>query len=245
LFGSDLLHFFNFGDNQSISLISNSEGIGSMANLLWIAPAWSLGLEITYYLVVPLVSRLNFEILMFITFLFFTIRFIAHIFGFNNDPWSYRLILFEIPIFLLGSILARLRLRMNSQLRLRFLPSGFVVFVVFVFTGYINFYFSPPRYLVLPFLITTSALVMVLGNESSFSRYLGDISYPLYLLHLPLMVLILSSREIHNFPNLIKYSILFLIVHLISAVILFAVRPVDIARRNLRRKNARTIHKSA
>ncbi|CEO16642.1 hypothetical protein RMONA_01100 [Rickettsia monacensis] len=70
---------------------------------LLIPPGWSIGLEISFYLIAPwILKKKNIYILSIICISLIT-RIILQFNGFIGDPWSYRFFPSELAIFLIGS----------------------------------------------------------------------------------------------------------------------------------------------
>ena len=71
--------------------------------LLFLVPqAWTLSIEIMFYILVPFVVR-KIRVIALLFSLSLFIRFLAISFGFGlHDPWTYRFFPFELALFFLG-----------------------------------------------------------------------------------------------------------------------------------------------
>ena len=74
--------------------------------LLFLSPAWTLELELWFYLLAPFILRLRLPWIAGICAASFALRFAWYWTGhdINADPWAYRFFPFELGVFLLGVI---------------------------------------------------------------------------------------------------------------------------------------------
>jgi peptidoglycan/LPS O-acetylase OafA/YrhL len=84
-----------------------------LCRYLWIPPAWSVGVELTFYLLAPLLAgRLRTGMVMGLMALSLGARwFCATRLGLDHDPWTYRFFPFELFAFCLGMLACRLMTR--------------------------------------------------------------------------------------------------------------------------------------
>ena len=230
LVGSDLINFLNISNLHGLSFILRDSGLGNLSTLAIIAPAWSLGLELTCYLFVPLVSKWRTKSILICIALIMSFRVYCFLEGYTEDPWTYRLFLFEFPIFLMGMLSARFALRNNFNKMISAPVVLGLVFMIFILIGTINFYLNPPRFLVLVFLLCFSLLILIYGKESKLSSYLGRISFPIYLSHVLIFQIFENSNsqiESRRFLPIFTYV---LVVHIVGALLLVVVKPVESLR---------------
>lgn len=104
LFFQDWLIFLNFDSiNEKVQFVSDFHGNkGGLYGLMLVPQAWTIGVELMFYLIAPFLVRRNNYILVIILFLSFAFRFIMYQNGFNYDPWTYRFFPFEISLFVIG-----------------------------------------------------------------------------------------------------------------------------------------------
>ena len=101
LIGTDWLMFFDTS-NGGIQLTSSVVTGDRMRDLLWIAPAWSLGIEITFYAMAPIICRWRSRFLIAAIIGLCTIRILFNQseFNFAESPFDARFFPFELPYFL-------------------------------------------------------------------------------------------------------------------------------------------------
>lgn len=162
-------------------------------SFLFIPQAWSLGIEMTFYLIAPFVLRKGLKIVLVIMCLSFLLRlFIYNFLALQNDPWTYRFFPTEIVFFLTGyvSYLIYLRIKDLSIPRYAFV---LIFSVAVAFT--IFFSFLPPRGVhYFPFALRELAyfcfIALALPVLFNFTKrnkvdsLLGELSYPIYVSHL-------------------------------------------------------------
>ena len=106
IFGSDAIMFLQSTSNRlGIEFTPNfRESFPQLHSFLVIPQAWSLPLELTFYLLIPLIYK-NRKII----YLLFTLSIVSRVvtityFG-NIDPWNYRFFPNALFIFLTGTLL--------------------------------------------------------------------------------------------------------------------------------------------
>ncbi len=166
--------------------------------LVTVRQAWSLGLELMFYLIAPFIVRLRTRWIAVLALLSLGARFAAYHFGLDYDPWNYRFFPFELALFLMGVISYRLYKgfghRTGRALR--------IAMVILLFAGTFSLRYAivkcealgyaPDVVLLWPFYAFVVLALPCLFAETSRSKIdatLGDLSYPIYLVHYPLIVL--------------------------------------------------------
>ncbi len=159
-----------------------------------LVPAWTLDLELCFYLLAPLLVRLRLRYIFAIIAASLVARFSWYAMGHDVDPWNYRFFPFEIGLFMLGVAAYRVSSKVAWQPNPLFLK---IVFAAFV--GSIVRYGS----LGLPYgsfvyLFVFAALIPYVFNLTRswrVDRFLADMSFPLYLAHWPVASIVVFVRE--------------------------------------------------
>jgi peptidoglycan/LPS O-acetylase OafA/YrhL len=211
LFFQDWIMFLEHPLGGSFGLTSKfCSSAHPLWHLLWIPQAWSVGLELTFYLLAPFAVRRCSS-----SFLFFTLicSFIARIatyrlLGNAADPWTYRFFPFELSHFLMGILAARhlsrfdrffpsfSRLAHASNKVLLYITIATVLFCT-LFVHQVLFQVSAlsirdlfpgaAEVLYLMSMSIWSIIIIILfavSKDLSLDRSLGELSYPVYLVHL-------------------------------------------------------------
>ena len=158
-----------------------------------IPQAWSLGLEILFYLLAPWFVRQKTRWLGVWILLSLGLRlYLYHGLGLEHDPWTYRFFPTELVFFLAGCFSYRL----YRRIRIRNIPRGvYRVILVFILmaTGFYGYLPSYPGGL-LPFswnetiyflsVAVSIPFVFHYLKNSKIDNRIGQLSYPMYISHL-------------------------------------------------------------
>ncbi|RON81000.1 hypothetical protein BK670_12495 [Pseudomonas fluorescens] len=63
-----------------------------------------------------------------------------------------------------------------------------------------------------------------LTKKNNFDKFLGDLSYPIYILHMPIALLIVWALDIQHAPT---FWLLFCVLFASALIVLFVERPID------------------
>jgi len=217
-----------------------------------IMPAWTVGLEMTFYVLSPWIVRRRIWVLAALLTASAGARVYAFAaFGAVADPtggtaWSYRFFPFELAQFMLGAVGYRLYKRIEHgaaapwfgwslipavllfQLIQKTVTLGFPGNSVALATLWAIFYLYAAA--AIPFLFRET-------RKNRTDQELGELSYPLYMVHVPLIGL--YSLFIDGQMTLISSSLRCLVVLAVSLVLAYALarfvgKPVDLYRHGLR-----------
>ena len=101
-----------------ITLLNDSKILG-LEPFLMINPAWSIGIELTLYLLVPLLHKLKTINLSFIIVFFISLRLYSYWhWGINevvNHGFGNRFFPFELPLFIMGMLSCRLFFKLQTS----------------------------------------------------------------------------------------------------------------------------------
>jgi peptidoglycan/LPS O-acetylase OafA/YrhL len=207
LIGQDWVMFLKHDLGQSLQLTGNFwEDPSPLYRYLVIPQAWTIGLELTFYAFAPYLNRLCSTRLIGIAVLALAARLIGYSYlGLAHDPWEYRFFPFELGLFLFGMLGYRLYAHLTSRPEVRrwqsgswtsYLVGGVVLLAVMnihvrviQFLGRIT---SPAvgGLLTYPlFILAIPALFLAFG-KNHFDRLIGEMSYPVYLVHFLVIVVI-------------------------------------------------------
>jgi peptidoglycan/LPS O-acetylase OafA/YrhL len=151
---------------------------------LFVPQAWSIGVELLFYLLAPFVVRRNLITVFGCLVLSLIVRFVLIHKGLPDDPWSYRFFPAALAFFLLGAVSYRIYKKIQTmQLKPVVLNMAWAVAVCAIFLfSVVHFRFKAGLYyplfcICLPFIFERS-------KRLKFDSYIGDLSYPVYLDHM-------------------------------------------------------------
>jgi peptidoglycan/LPS O-acetylase OafA/YrhL len=205
LFGQDWTLFMKMTAHGLQWATNFQESAPWIASLLFVPPAWSLGIELTFYSVAPLISRLRWWMIGVLIVASCVLRFVFHLHGLDRDPWSYRFFPFEIALFLSGT----LSYRIYKSIKGRDLATPCKVVGIAIFPLLLAFplydhsdgmFFAYGRILLYTYLVFALPILFSLTGRMKLDRTLGELSYPLYLCH-PIVLAIIGhlSKSIAHF----------------------------------------------
>lgn len=152
-------------------------------SMLLMPQAWSLSLEILFYAIAPFVVK-NKKTILIVFLISFAARTVLHLFGYYQDPFSYRFFPSEISVFLLGAASWHLYRDFQFELVKKLLvPIQVGLGIVFVVWPYLFAFDDMARYL---FFVPFALFVPYLYNHysnNSLDYKIGELSYPFYLVH--------------------------------------------------------------
>ncbi|EKO3385130.1 acyltransferase [Vibrio fluvialis] len=203
-----------------------------LLDMLLNTPSWSLGVELTFYLLAPFLLTIRNKFLYCILLLTFFIKITSVIFGDSSDLY-YRGFPFVIFDFLLGAVVYRLRehltfLKLNEKLSTLFVYLFSIVTLFLVPT--INLEHS------LPIIILFGILIPTMFNATKnnlYDRFIGELSYPIYIFHFFFYMVIIDYWMSFNYIAILFHTNMSNLINGISLlfVILFSIVYVIIEKK--------------
>ena len=189
LFFQDWILFFGVEAKKLMFIVNLSTSGVALWHGLLVPQAWTLGVELTFYLLAPFIL---FKKYIFIPILLGSILlriYLVFIGLGTEDPWTYRFFPTELSLFLLGALAHQLlmpiylkrlgpRISICSKLAtffliivsliFSFIPLGEVIKSIALFSIF---------FLLLP-------LTFIFQENFKWDRWIGDLSYPIYISHM-------------------------------------------------------------
>jgi len=177
LFGQDAVMFLAI-KSGALAFTSNfNQSSGNLFEFSVVPQAWTLGVELWFYLLAPLVLRRSPAVIVGLFVGSIVLRMVLQLwFGLSGDPWSYRFFPSELALFLLGAIAHRLD-------RKSLIVAAVTVAVVL----FINRAGGPGRLASVSFLAAAAVSIPWLFAKTQCieaDKFLGELSYPIYLVHI-------------------------------------------------------------
>jgi peptidoglycan/LPS O-acetylase OafA/YrhL len=173
-----------------------------------VAVAWSVGVEITFYVLAAffIVRDKRSAIFALVIAIYFRLYFLIvngkslgfsrDGMGYSNTPWGYHFFGIALIFFMLGWVAYQLYLALDARLKRnpRFIraiqayTAGLVVLILLAclrFNGFqdIKDYNDPGMWLAVPLFMLLIPNAFILTRNSKVDEYLGMFSYPIYLCH--------------------------------------------------------------
>jgi peptidoglycan/LPS O-acetylase OafA/YrhL len=151
-----------------------------------IPPAWSLPVEMAFYALAPFLMRSRWRLLAGVL-LGLGMRVIVYKAYGSHDPWRYRFFPAEIAVFCAGGLAYHYYRAMQTNAVARRLGVACMAILIAAMLAH-PYLPAPARYVPLTALMLGSLpFVFVLTRENTADRWLGELSYPVYLLHFPVL----------------------------------------------------------
>ncbi|MFZ6012195.1 MAG: acyltransferase family protein [Bacteroidota bacterium] len=212
LIGQDWITFFNFADNGVLEFIGLQSDI-KLQEFLFIPIAWTIAVELFFYGLTPFVANKGLQKVIMVIVLVLALRLLLHLFwGVSNGFSIYRFAPTEFFWFLLGVLSYKLYQRqwlpgrryglwlmavvVLGLLTYRFLLADWVLFVVFVLSIPAIFYKV---------------------SASRIDRYIGELTYPLYISHTLFLMIVSANR----FPKVFGTGLPVLVMTLIFSILCY------------------------
>lgn len=232
----DLTLFLGVNDGQIAFTSEFYTSQPPLYQFLLVSPGWSLGLELTFYLIAPFILGKRTGVILMIALASVAVRLVVMKAGFSGDPWSYRFFPTELATFLAGSLAYRFHsqypIRHNHWLGI----IGLALMVALLgFFSYMPVSHEIKKLLVFFALLATIGPIFNAFKNSRMDRFVGNLSYPVYCSHL-IIIGLLGAHNIAAQSNpIISTLLVYASVILFSTVLYFAIeKPTDIFRKRFK-----------
>jgi len=187
IFGQDLIMFLGIDLTNSEFFFTTNfrESTPHLYEFMLNPPAWSISVELLFYIIAPLILRKSTFVLLVITLVSLGIKiYLSYGLGLKNDPWSYRFFPSELMFFMLGAIaynfyrseMAKKFQVFNKKSNVIFLSLLLLAIFTYGYLYKLKYFLYLVSFISLPFIFD-------LSKRSNLDRSIGELSYPMYILH--------------------------------------------------------------
>jgi peptidoglycan/LPS O-acetylase OafA/YrhL len=194
-----------------------------------IVPAWTLSIELMFYIVAPFILRRHVLLIAALAFASHFFRFEAYHLGYYSEATNYRFFPFELSLFLYGAICFRLG-RLPQQINAKWaaaLTAVTILTIVFLPT-----YFLENQYQLYAIVGALLPILFDFSRRNNWDRSLGELSYPLYLVHWPVVSFIASlvrAVEPSSIGKIAAFPIAAIAIAIAASMLInrYIVNPID------------------
>lgn len=193
LFGQDAAMFLKIaGDGRSFDFTTNFMSSDPHVETFLLVPqAWSLSIELGFYLLAPWLVRRSTPLLLGALGATIVVRIWLATLGLTFDPWTYRFFPVELGSFVLGMLLYRSLSRRRSSVLTQRLSTAMLLVATLLLSLLPDSWIT--RVLFYAYVAWALPLAFQLTRNWRLDRYLGELSYPVYLVHLLMISIALYS----------------------------------------------------
>jgi peptidoglycan/LPS O-acetylase OafA/YrhL len=160
--------------------------------------AWSLGLELLFYLVAPFIVRRSAWSKGLIAAACLAARTVGYVAGLQDDPWSCRFFPWELSAFLAGALSYRIgqRFKGSPLCGIAKVSALGIIPAIILFPLYdtgAQIFFTAWRIGLYAYLAAALPVLYRLTKDAHWDRIAGDLSYPVYLCHMISVQLIYAT----------------------------------------------------
>jgi peptidoglycan/LPS O-acetylase OafA/YrhL len=192
MFGLDVALFLEFDDSAAHLSFTRDFTTSSVPvySLLLIPQAWSLSVELAFYLVAPLIVRRQAWTVVVVLLTSVLLRWGIYGFVSDQDPWTYRFFPTELGLFALGILSCKAYLFHRESMRR---APVWLVSASFLGLSFIYQWWRLPGGKWTYFAIATLALPYLFHatRHSKLDSMIGDLTYPMYLVHILAIALLI------------------------------------------------------
>jgi peptidoglycan/LPS O-acetylase OafA/YrhL len=188
LFGQDWVMFAGVQGHELVFATDFHVSDVSLWRGLLVPPAWSLGVELTFYAVAPflLSSRRRLVLALAVSVL---VRVFTWVIGIgDSDPWTYRFFPSELALFLTGAVAHQVLLPAYMRWtvgRYALVPQAAVLILLSVSLLYslVPASSGAKTAVLLPLFVVLMPFAFLFQQRSRLDGRIGELSYPVYIVH--------------------------------------------------------------
>lgn len=154
---------------------------------LFVPQAWSIGVELMFYMIAPFLVRRKLPVIFAVIGASLAVRLVLANFGYKDDPWNYRFFPSELMFFMTGTLAYRAYKYIEKKDNIPgWLTMGWWIATVVVILVWSEIPLPVGiRVLGLIGLVAIAIpLVFLRTKNYKWDRYIGELSYPVYISHL-------------------------------------------------------------
>lgn len=198
---------------------------------LLVPQAWSVSLELMFYFIAPFIVRRKMKWQVLLLIIFLAIRFyFSQVHYYSTDPWTYRFFPFELPFFIIGSLLYHWYLRIKEQNIPKYIPYGLLIGCL-LFALFYNEWAKDSeskKWMFYGLIALSIPYLFKHFKDNKIDRWIGELSFSIYISH-HLIVMFLHQFFFKNVKWMSYYGYTALILSFVLALMInkFVLAPIE------------------
>jgi peptidoglycan/LPS O-acetylase OafA/YrhL len=186
ILGQDIVMFLAYNPNTGALSFTNNflNTEPGFWEFLLVPQAWTLGIEIAFYLIAPFIVRRQTWLIICLILSSLGLRlFIYFYLGWYQDPWTYRFFPTEIALFLMGTLSYRIYSSNQGNKNRKFSITISIMLLLSILAYQFFPDFALKKWLL--YILTTISIPFLFKTfkHSSLDAKIGEYSYPVYIVH--------------------------------------------------------------
>ncbi len=224
IFFQDWLFFLGIENNGLVFMKEYFKSETLLYKGLLVPQAWTLGLELTFYLIAPFILFKKRIILCMLALSVCLKAYFMHIKLGSNDPWSYRFFPLELSLFLIGSLSHQIltpfiKKIINKRINTYSKISTALLLIFTIFYSFIPIEEEIKKFILFALLVLLMPLLFLFQNNNKIDHYIGNLSYPIYICHILVINSLLFIFNIFNIKDSYFFIFLSTIITIIASII--------------------------
>jgi peptidoglycan/LPS O-acetylase OafA/YrhL len=201
LLGQELLFWFTFTPTTDLRFDAGGALPTGQVSLAWqlifVPQAWSLSMELFFYALAPWLMRLGSRVLLAIAVASVALRLAGLALPVDYNIWQGRLFPTALFLFVLGMLAQRSLPRVARYSRRWGLLAAAVLLLVILTLPTFGLANESSRWLMYVLMTLGIPLAFNAFRHNAVDRWIGELSYPVYLTHLMIIGLVLHFEPPH------------------------------------------------
>jgi peptidoglycan/LPS O-acetylase OafA/YrhL len=242
LFLQDWMMFLAIEGNEIIFTKNYSKNDLPLYSGLLVPQAWTLGVEISFYLLAPLIIK-NKKILIFTLVCSIGVRITLFLIGLGReDPWVYRFFPAELLFFILGALSHQILVPAYKAL----IPQDKLLTITNLCTYFLilltSIYWLIPLNNIFKTILLFTCFTLFLPftffftESNRWDKLVGVLSYPIYISHMLIILVMTFVFNSFGMKNNLILSILVILFTIFFSIMLnkFIAKPFEILRQKVK-----------
>jgi len=206
-FGSDLMSFVFYNCNEGSQLVlfpkNKPLSCNDLHRFMIIQPAWSLGIEMMFYLVIPFLARKWWQGVFVLLAISVTSRMFLFGIGYHNYDWSRHFIFSEAAYFAFGMVAYQLHkiipdhfLTKEAKWLAAIVIFSWTTMYAYIYIENVNegdrqIWQASYHWFFMVVMVVLTPFLFELSRHSKADFFAGELSYPIYITHIPVIAFLL------------------------------------------------------